>query len=310
MSYSNSAKYASGHSSSETHTDEVFERLQEINYIGVTSKNLCRRADGHGKSFRESLDRTIEVLAVKLAGKDITYIELGPEPVKTYLIVSSLKKIARSIRYVGIDINASSRVSMQRHIGGVVGESNFYYLIGDYFNINFSDVQSEVGFSLEGSTVILTSLGSQEGNEHPEFIHSVYRRLTRPDDLIISELQLLKTLNHFPVFEFSHLPLWRSVSESFRSRLFGEKSSEYGTVLVPLVFDKVGVVQCAVSTERFFEPLPNGADVLISNFCLKYTSAQLAAIRHVNGFDIVFSVKTGDEAVVFQLITPGTDVKQ
>ncbi|TSA14461.1 MAG: hypothetical protein D4R79_03340 [Comamonadaceae bacterium] len=65
-----------------------------------------------------------------------------------------------------------------------------------------------------------------------------------------------------------------------------------------------------MSTERFFEPLPNGADVLISNFCLKYTSAQLAAIRHVNGFDIVFSVKTGDEAVVFQLITPGTDVKQ
>lgn len=192
---------------------------------------------------------------------------------------------------------------MRDQITPYASAAAFHYLVGDYNNICRCDIENLIGRSLDGAFVILTSLGSQEGNELPHVIHGVYRRLINPGDVLLSELQLLPLTNHAPIFEFSHHPLWRDVSKAFREQVFGDAPSEYGTVLVPIRIDDVGYVRCAVAVERLLNP-STGSDIMISNYCLKYTEAQLSNLRATLGFEILKNCVTGDGSVAFQVLSP------
>jgi len=192
---------------------------------------------------------------------------------------------------------------MRNEIAPLTGSAAFHYLVRDYHDVSRQDVENLIGHALDSRLVVLTSLGSQEGNEHPHVIHGIYRRLIEPGDLLLSELQLLPQANHAPIFEFSHHPLWRDVSRSFREKVFGDAPSEYGTVLVTVYIDRIGWVRCAVAIERLLEPGPGG-DIMVSNYCLKYTESQLADLRGMLGFDIVKDCVTGDGSVAFQVLTP------
>lgn len=301
LRFSNAQKYSSTPGRPDEISRRVFSRLREINHVGMTTADLCRRSDGLGRSFRECLDAAAMALAHGARGRDVVYVELGPEPIKTRAILQQLQMHARSVVYVGIDINAASQSAMRSEIAPLIGEDGFHYLLRDYTNVRRDDLAIALGRDLGTSLVVVSSLGSQEGNEYPAQIHAVYRSLTAANDFVLSELQLLPEANHAPIFAFSHHPLWRDVSRAFRERVIGDVPSEYGTVLVPLRLEGVGTVCCAIAVERLLAP-GCGADIMISNYCLKYSAAQLRRVRSALGFDIVESFETGDGSVCFQVL--------
>ena len=246
----------------------------------------------------------ISELFKQVGRRTVTYIELGPEPVNTSVIIEGLTKASCRVTYIGIDINTASRLAMEKEIGVIVGAENFYYLARDYHHLQLSDVIGQTVGELGDGVILLTSLGSQEGNEHPKSIHALYNRLLRPGDLLASELQILPETNHYPIFEFSHHPLWRDVSRAFRKRMFGDVASEYGTVLLPINISEIGRVKCAVAMEKLLNSPEASGDIMISNYCLKYSFSQLKKVRSAFGFEIVSSFVTGDGSVAFQLLTP------
>lgn len=126
--FSNSDKYATNIETT-AHNQRVFERLREINLVGMTTEHLCRRVDGEGMSFRECIAQASAVLADRAAGRDVIYVELGPEPVKTGSIMRTLRSKARSLTYVGVDINAESEAVMRDEITPLTGAAAFHYLV-------------------------------------------------------------------------------------------------------------------------------------------------------------------------------------
>jgi hypothetical protein len=73
--------------------------------------------------------------------------------------------------------------------------------------------------------------------------------------------------------------------------------------LVPIRIEGIGQVRCAVAVERLLKPI-SGGDIMITNYCLKFSETQLAKLRSALGFNIVHNCVTGDASVTFQVLTP------
>lgn len=301
FSFHNSEKYSSNAENADFHTLDIFHKLREINQIGINEKDLCRSDDGNGYSFREGLDKSISELSYRLKNKKIIYIELGPEPVKTELILNGIMNTAELAAYICIDINASSKNFMLQHISKLIGDSKVTYLLSDYRDISRSQILDIIGQEYKDCTFVITSLGSQEGNEHPEVMHSVYRSLMDKGDLLLSEMQILPTYNHHPIFAFSHHPLWKAVSKSHVSRMMGDFPSNYGTVMVSLNLNDIGSVKCAIAVESIKKN--ETENLFLSNYCLKYKLEQIRELRTQYGYSITNEIITGDGSVLFHTLT-------
>lgn len=303
LSFENVEKYSNTGAAQDPHALEIFHKLCEINQVGVSEKNLCRNDSGQGYSFRESLDGTISALASILQNKRVVYVELGPEPVKTELILHGISEKSELAAYICVDINASSRDFMTAHVSSIISPAKVKYLLSDYREISKSHIIDVVGGDCSDCTFVVASLGSQEGNEHPKVMHSVYESLMGVGDLLLSEMQILPTYNHHPIFAFSHHPLWVAVSKAHVNRMLGDVSSSYGTVMVSLSIPDVGPVKCAVAVERVRRDEFVGVDVFLSNYCLKYKIDQIRELRSKYGFHIEHEAITGDGSVAFHILT-------
>ncbi len=202
--------------------------------------------------------------------------------------------------YICIDINASSKDFMHQHISKLIGDSKVKYLLSDYRDISRNQILNILGEEYKDCTFVITSLGSQEGNEHPEVMHTVYRNLMTKGDLLLSEMQILPTYNHHPIFAFSHHPLWKAVSKSHLSRMMGDLPSNYGTVMVSLYLNDIGTVKCAIAVES----IKNNEieNLFLSNYCLKYKLEQIRELRTKYGYNITNEVITGDGSVAFHTL--------
>lgn len=309
ISFENTNKYSSSEVCNRKNSQRIFRNLCDINALGVSDSNLGRSNGGTGASFREALDQMILRLANIIHNKNVLYLELGPEPVKTSLILEGIKSKARSISYLGIDVNEVSKEIMTLELSRTIDSSKIHYLVADYRNVCRKKIKDVIGHDAENYVMLVTSLGSQEGNEHPQVMHEVYRRITHEADYVVTELQILPKFDHYPIFEFTHHPLWRDVSKAFLDSVVGETPSHYGTILVPVNLGSYGTVLCAVTFERLFSKWNNEVDIFLSNYCLKYTIEQLIHIRKRCGFSVVTQLVTGNESVVFQLLSPDLSEK-
>ena len=303
LSFENLEKYSTSGVENDPHTLEIFHKLRQINHAGVTEEDLCRSDSGLGYSFRESLDESICVLAKYLQGQRVVYVELGPEPVKTELILKGIMEKAELAAYVCIDINASSQDFMTDHVSNIIGLSKVKYLLSDYRDVNKNHIIEIIGDEYKDCKFVISSLGSQEGNEHPRVMHSVYKNLMGPGDLLLSEMQILPTYNHHPIFAFSHHPLWKAVSKAHVNRMLGDVASNYGTIIVPLSITNVGPVKCAIAVESVVRDGSLETAIFLSNYCLKYNIDQIRNLRSEYGFHIVNEVVTGDGSVAFHTLT-------
>lgn len=83
----------------------IFSLMRELNYKGITSPNVgCYNGGTH--CLADALNAVCDTIAEEYSGRTIDYIELGPEPVKTELLLSGLK--ARGVKiasYKSVDIH-------------------------------------------------------------------------------------------------------------------------------------------------------------------------------------------------------------
>ncbi|KAJ7200588.1 hypothetical protein GGX14DRAFT_536379 [Mycena pura] len=232
---------------------------------------LC--AGSHGPSFRDAL---------LCSASHVAQLANGQRPWKSSAIIVHL--LAAGVRlayYVGIDINPKSEATMRDALVPIIGAKRFKfaYLIADFYKCSADDIP-----------------------EPP--------RLTRPGDLLLSEMQVFQTLRsgaaeiikdfyyHPEMCRFSGL-----VGRQFDpacSLASGEgDKTEYLLYLVPMQTE-VGAVKVATT---LISVLVDGAKrYVLTNSCLKYTPDQFNLARQTMGKFVVRKVlETNDKSVVFHI---------
>ncbi|MCJ1360692.1 MAG: hypothetical protein MMC33_010701 [Icmadophila ericetorum] len=321
----NSAKYAPGgikqDVTDEKTLSEIFGTMATLNRTALESSSLC--AGEHGPCFRDALFRATSELGVLAKGRPVRYVELGPEPWKSRAILKQLLAAGVQLRqYIGVDINPESEEAMRQALVPVIGAERFTYWIMDFYKCTVKDFPEPTGDigAQDDCITIVTNLGFQEGNDLPSRTGPMLKRLTRPGDLLLSEMQVFyaskgrdggpREAGAASIEQFYQLPEMRRfsllVGQQFNSASPPETSaasngeqSEYLFKLVPLQTEvgSVNVATTLVSVEN------NGdKKYVLTNSCLKYTPDQFQQAREASGdFVVVVSQETGDKSVIFQI---------
>lgn len=169
----------------------IFGTMASLNKGALLDKNLCTGNGGH--SFRSALLSATDELANLAQGRKVRYVELGPEPFKSSVIITHLISSGVQLsQYVGIDINPESELTMRAALEPIIGPDRFAYLVADFYKTSADDLPPLPGSDKEGETItVMTNLGFQEGNDLPSRLGPMLSRLTRPGDLLLSEMQVL-----------------------------------------------------------------------------------------------------------------------
>jgi hypothetical protein len=159
---------------------EVFRLMRALNKEALQSREIGA-ASHDGQTFKRALEQAIHNLAESLVNKQVTYIELGPEPIKTEFILQTLQDLSVNvIRYVGVDINPSSEATMRQMVENILPQEHIEYCIS-----SFDDLQLERDQS-DDSIAVATMLGFQEGNEAPTVMRSWLEAILKPGDILSS----------------------------------------------------------------------------------------------------------------------------
>ncbi|KAJ7199932.1 hypothetical protein GGX14DRAFT_572363 [Mycena pura] len=215
------------------------------------------------------------------------------------IIVHLLAAGVRLAYYVGIDINPKSEATMRDALVPIIGAKRFKfaYLIADFYKCSADDIP-EPPSTPAPDDGYFTRIGP------------MLSRLTRPGDLLLSEMQVFQTLRsgaaeiikdfyyHPEMCRFSGL-----VGRQFDpacSLASGEgDKTEYLLYLVPMQTE-VGTVKVATT---LISVLVDGAKrYVLTNSCLKYTPDQFNLARQTMGKFVVRKVlETNDKSVVFHI---------
>jgi len=291
----------------------IFDTMACLNRAALSDQTLCAGPSGSGPSFRSALLSATDELVNLAGGRPVRYVELGPEPWKSSAILTRLLDAGVQLcQYVGIDINPESEKTMRDALVPIIGEKRFAYLIADFYKITADDLPALPGdMSPTGSEVVtvMTNLGFQEGNDLPSRLGPMLTRLTKPGNLVLSEMQVLQDQDEASaVEEFYHLPemlrFSSLVGKKFDPHFSLDKPEDYEYIfnLVPLHISEIGQVK--VATTLVSVPLPDkkGKHYVLTNSCLKYTREQFERAREALGkFGVRACKETGDRSVVFQI---------
>lgn len=300
----NRAKYAAqGPESGADHLDEVFEVMRDLNAGALADPTLGADAEGRD-SFRDQLSGAVDDLVATLEGRPITYVEFGPEPTKTHDILGRLSSAGVSVvRYIAVDINPASGPRMREALADLLPRDRI-----EVVNQPFDQVAPET-LHVPGATTVLTTLGFQEGNDHPEDVTETLSRLLRPGDLVLSEMQVADRGDDTAFHAFYNTALMRRFSRLCAERALPGTASSFRLAVTDVDCGLAHPIRvCAMC-----EDLPADAEgrprSFITNICLKPTSQQWREMRARGGWFKVLSQRlTGDRSVAFQLAwrTPGT----
>ncbi|KAL9057313.1 MAG: hypothetical protein Q9162_002387 [Coniocarpon cinnabarinum] len=316
----NSAKYGpedGGHAEADANDQNllgVFSTMANMNHFALETEGIC--AGEKGPSFRDTILQAADQLAALAQGRPIRYVELGPEPWKSKVILTRLlQDHANVMQYVGVDINPKSEETMRQAIAPIIGDDRFSYVIRNYYDCLAEDFPTPKRANVvpDNCVTIVTNLGFQEGNDLPSRMQSMLRQLTYPGDLILSEMQLFQNTDAATIKGFYDHPEMRQFStiqgQKFDSSCSNQLSAagapfeadgaEYLIKLVPLETE-VGPVN--VATTLISGSVNGDKKYMVTNSCLKYTSKQYRRAREVSGaFAVKRSFETGDQSVVFQI---------
>ena len=274
---------------------EVFELMRSLNRKGMSDSSVgCM--NGGTKCLADVLNETCDFIAETYRGTSIEYIELGPEPVKTELILSALK--ARGVEiaaYRSVDINPASAAPMREVVGRLLKPSQIHHVAANFDELDQIQINAE-------HPIIVTSLGFQEGNHMPRDTRSLLRRITAPGDSVLSEMQVLPTYGWEPVIGFYELDEMQRFSKNCVSRAYGMVDSKYHIAIADVTVDGMDI-PVAITGEEFLSD--TGSTVFfVTNYCLKYSKSQFREVRQKDGlFKVVSEINTSDESMVFQLAT-------
>ena len=161
---SNASKYSiseNDRDAGSSSLEDVFGYMAALNKMAVSGNGICADRSGNA-SLHDSLISTADYISHKVNGASVRYIEIGPEPYKTELIIKRL--IGNGVdltSYIGLDINPESEKAMRLALEPVVGKQRFSYKINDY-----NELQSS-SFGFHDGITVVTMMGFQEGNELP-----------------------------------------------------------------------------------------------------------------------------------------------
>ncbi|KAF7368492.1 MFS transporter [Mycena venus] len=282
---------------------QIFGTMANMNHSALQNDMSC--AGSHGPSFRAVLLDAATQLARLANGRRVRYVELGPEPWKSSTIITHLLAAGVQLtHYVGIDINPESLSTMRDALVPIIGAGRFGYLTADFYKCSADDIPgppSSVGPDVDYITIV-TNLGFQEGNDLPGNIGPMLTRLTRPGDLLVSEMQVwvtssAETAESFIRGFYDHPEMRRQsglVGRQFDptcSLVPGEgDETEYVIHLVP-VQTEVGVVKVAATPYLGAHRRREA-----------YTTDQFNLARETTGkFAVRKVLETGDKSVIFQI---------
>ncbi|KAL0477687.1 developmentally-regulated protein [Acrasis kona] len=291
----------------------IFDTMSNINRMAIEDDHLC--TGKNGPSFRQALKLTTTKLAALVEGRQVRYVELGPEPWKSCTILTQLFEAGIDLQqYIGVDINPKSEDTMRKALTPIIGADKFKYLIADFYKCSIDDFP-EISTDTQDIVTIVTNLGFQEGNDLPSRIGQMLSRITRKGDLVLSEMQLFngsvnpcgivvenksETIRNFyhhdEMLRFSAL-VGAQFDESIKASF--DWKSKYLFNLVPLDTE-VGSVN--VATTLVLVNINGEEKYVLTNSCLKYTQEQFKRAREATGtFLVSDSQETGDGSIVFQI---------
>jgi hypothetical protein len=299
LTQDNRVKYTNAGTAETTtdHLDEVFQLMCRLNETGIASETFGRLVSG-GRSFREALEQSCAAIAEALDGERLTYVELGPEPVKTSFILKTLLGLGVTVdRYIAVDINPKSSGPMKAVLKDILPHTPLSFITAPFEEFRLSDT-----VAADGPPAVVTMLGFQEGNDDPFTVNGWLRDIARPGDLLLSESQLYTPgqvdrisgfYAHPAMQRFSRIAFERAVDRSLPTlnRFF----------LLPVTFRDGGSAQVAILAEEYADAI-KGRNLHVSNFCLKLTLDQYRYYRQESGhFTIVGESSTDDQTLHFQL---------
>lgn len=280
-----------------THLDEVFQLMRGLNEIGLRS-DIVGRLSAEGMSFQGALKQSCSLVAKQLSGRPLTYVELGPEPVKTKFILQTLLEFGVRInRYIAVDINPMSPPHMRQALTEILPSTQL-----DFATAAFDNFQPDPCIEEDGSTALITMLGFQEGNDDPLVVNEWLRNIAKPGDLLLSESQLFNVEHVSKISEFYADPLMRRFSRiAFEQAINSATPTLNRFFLLPVVLSDGMTVNAAILGEEFH--ISTGERHLyVSNFCLKYTYEQYIYYRKFGKFfEISEEIFTDDKTLHFQL---------
>lgn len=276
------------------YSDRVCRLMKELNKTGISDNSLGVLI--HGDSFNVALSKTVNDIAELSADKVLSYIELGPEPIKTSFIIEKLIDYGIKIdSYTAVDINPSSSSIMHKTISKFLPPEKINFIVSSYENCN------KCSFPKEGSISLFTTLGFQEGNEDPFEFANILNRITEPSDLILSELQLISNYTTSSIFDFYNDYRMKNFSKIVLKQHIGNLESTYGIFLLPITLGNTTSF-IAVTTETILSIGDLYGKTFITNFCLKHTLEDFNNLREADTNFKVKSVRlTEDQSIGFQL---------
>ena len=132
----NSSKYQPNGFQSNTNPEAnlaaIIKTMANLNQTALEDPAIC--AGSHGPSVRGALLEATDEIASLAAGRSIRYIELGPEPWKSRVILTQLLAVGAQLQqYVGVDINPESEQTMRDTLVPVIGADRFTYWVEDFY---------------------------------------------------------------------------------------------------------------------------------------------------------------------------------
>jgi hypothetical protein len=276
-------------------TVRVFELMRRVNQAGLSDPSLGADASGRD-SFRDTLNETLDDLAVFLRGRPVRYVELGPEPVKTSAILDGLRLRGVAVEsYLGIDVNPASPARMAPALRRRLAAEKIAFRL-----LRYQDLEP---LGREGDTInLVTMLGFEEGNEDPRDLGALLGRLMAPGDMLLSEMQVCDG-GWDAVQRFYTCPTMRRFSRLALESKWTGLNTRFGVMVVPVEVGGLGNLAAAVTLEKVVQPGHyRDGTVIVTNVCLKPGGKAFRALRSRCGpFRVLAQNATGDRSISFQV---------
>ena len=249
-------------------------------------------------SFKAALETSIEKIVQRLNGRELIYVELGPEPIKTSFILQRLLDFGVSIaRYIAVDINPASEAPLRPVFERILGTTPV-----DFVNASFDEFSLNAYLGQTQTPALITMLGFQEGNDDPHTITNWLQNIARKDDMLLSEVQLYSNSSALNISSFYRNPMMQRFSRIAFEQAVKDTAISVGRFyLLPVQTSDGEFIFAAILCEEFLD-VDRNRKLFVSNYCLKFDFPQYRAYREINKhFKIVEETLTQDETLMFQI---------
>ncbi|WP_339519664.1 hypothetical protein [Pseudomonas proteolytica] len=275
-------------------SEEILALMTTLNTEGISDAGLCAAPCGSG-SLGEILYSVASDLVDLLGPGSLHYVELGPEPVKTSALMGYLLDCGSEPQhYTAVDINSASQAVMRRVVEPLLPTpQGFSYLATDFRDLHRHQLERGQDVTL------ITMLGFQEGNELPDTIGEIIRRVGGTRTYVLSEMQLSTAEGDAHIHRFYGHDCMSRFSDLIGLKLGLKKTDDHRVVISQIEHhDRCYRVAATLL------PVNDGHNdgYLLTNVCLKYTREQFIRVRQEYGScRVIGEYCSGDGSVMYQL---------